>query len=397
MGDIMRLRQIIVNLVGNAIKFTERGEIIVNVKCERRDEAGCHLLFSVSDTGIGISKEGIEKLFQSFQQVDSSTTRRYGGTGLGLAISKRLAGLMGGTLWVKSKPSLGSTFFFTATIMPSDLPDETESRHDTGLLQSCSALVVDDNHTNRYVLETQLKAWGMKTYSVSSGLEALQKISQQKFDVAVLDLQMPEMDGITLAREILRQSALPLILLSSTGENLTAEDARLFRHQVPKPIRHSALLDALLRIIAAKQPASLSASEKQFDCRLAQKYPLRILLAEDNLVNQKVALGMLSQLGYNADLAMNGLRVLEALGQAEYDVIFMDVHMPEMDGVEATKIIRERLPARRPTIVALTAESLSGDREKFLGLGFDDYLSKPLQPRALQEMIKSISPLPGRK
>jgi CheY-like chemotaxis protein len=156
-------------------------------------------------------------------------------------------------------------------------------------------------------------------------------------------------------------------------------------------------LDALLRIIAAKQPASLSTSEKQFDCRLAQKYPLRILLAEDNLVNQKVALGMLSQLGYNADLAMNGLRVLEALGQAEYDVIFMDVHMPEMDGVEATKIIRERLPARRPTIVALTAESLSGDREKFLGLGFDDYLSKPLQPRALQEMIKSISPLPGRK
>lgn len=392
-GDVMRLRQILVNLIGNAVKFTDRGEIIIQVSPQRRHEEGCHLLFSVSDTGIGISEEGIEKLFQSFQQVDSSTTRRFGGTGLGLAISKRLAGLMGGTMWVKSKPTAGSTFFFTAVMEASDFPDDAEPLPDSALLKPCFALIVDDNATNRYILKTQLEAWGMTSESVSSGAEALQRISEQKFDVALLDFQMPEMDGVSLAREISKRTTLPLMLLSSSGEILTGETALLFKCQVPKPIKQSALFNGLLQIVAARPSPSPPASKKQFDSELALKHPLRILLAEDNLVNQIVALKMLSQLGYTADLAVNGLQVLEVLSETQYDLIFMDVHMPEMDGVEATRIIRERFTHQRPVIVALTAAALQGDREKFLGLGFDDYLSKPLKPQVLQDVIRSIRPV----
>jgi two-component system, sensor histidine kinase and response regulator len=389
-GDVMRLRQIFVNLVGNAIKFTAQGEIVINVKCEKQDEEGCHLLISVADTGIGIAPDGIEKLFQSFQQVDSSTTRRYGGTGLGLAISKRLAGMMGGTMWVESKLGAGSTFFFTALLKPSPVADADDRLADPGLLNSCTALIVDDNATNRYILELQLKVWGMTTTSVSTGREALRRISEQKFDVALLDLQMPEMDGISLAREIGKQINLPLVLLSSTGQLLTSEDAALFKCQVPKPIRQSALLNALLRIAGAKDPQPQKVSEKRFDSGLAEKQPLRILLAEDNVINQKVALNMLSRLGYKAELAVNGLQVLDALSKAEYDLIFMDVQMPEMDGVETTQIIHENFRTKRPFVVALTAEALEGDRERFLSLGFDSYLSKPLQSNALQELLRSV-------
>jgi two-component system, sensor histidine kinase and response regulator len=393
LGDAVRLRQIFVNLLGNAIKFTSEGEIVINVKREKQDEQGCHLLVSVADTGIGIAPEGIEKLFQSFQQVDSSTTRRYGGTGLGLAISKRLAGMMGGTMWVESKLGTGSTFFFTALMKPSPVADADDRQYDPALLKSCTALIVDDNATNRYILELQLKSWGMTTASVSTGREALRKISEQKFDVGLLDLQMPEMDGITLAREISKQTNLPLVLLSSTGQLLTREDAVLFKSQVPKPIRQSALLNALLRIAGVRDLQAPKISEKQFDSGLAEKRPLRILLAEDNAINQKVALNMLSRLGYTAELAVNGLRVLDALSKADYDLIFMDVQMPEMDGVETTQIIHENFRAKRPFIVALTAEALEGDRERFLSLGFDGYLSKPLQTNALQDLLRSIKPV----
>ena len=392
MGDVMRLRQIFVNLVGNAIKFTAQGEIVINVKCEHQDDDGCHLLFSVADTGIGIAPEAAGLLFQSFQQVDSSTTRRYGGTGLGLAISKRLATLMGGTMWVESKLGIGSTFFFSAVMRPSDAPDPENQQHDPALLNSCSVLIVDDNATNRRILEAQLTIWGMTPTIAASGREALQKLSQQRFDCALLDFQMPEMDGVTLAREISKQVGIPLILLSSSGERLIGEEGALFEAQVPKPIRQSALLNALLRIARVRQPLVQQPVEKQFDTGLAAEKPLRILLAEDNAVNQKVALLMLSRLGYTADLAVNGLRVLDALGKSQYDLILMDIHMPEMDGIEAARIIRERYRDKKPTIIALTAEALEGDRERFLALGFDNYLSKPLKPKALQEMLKSVDP-----
>jgi two-component system, sensor histidine kinase and response regulator len=392
MGDVMRLRQIFVNLVGNAIKFTAQGEIVINVKCQHQDDDGCHLLFSVADTGIGIAPEAAGLLFQSFQQVDSSTTRRYGGTGLGLAISKRLATLMGGRMWVESKLGIGSTFFFTAVMRPSEAPDPENQQLDPALLNSCCVLIVDDNATNRRILEAQLTIWGMTTTTAASGREALQKLSQRKFDCALLDFQMPETDGVTLAREISKQVGIPLILLSSSGERLTGEEGALFESQVPKPIRQSALLNALLRIARVRQPLVQQPVEKQFETGLATEKPLRILLAEDNAVNQKVALLMLSRLGYSADLAVNGLRVLDALGKSQYDLILMDIHMPEMDGIEAARIIRERYRDKTPSIIALTAEALEGDRERFLSLGFDNYLSKPLKPKALQEMLKSVEP-----
>ena len=391
-GDVMRLRQIFVNLIGNAIKFTPQGEIVVKVECASRDDRGCHLRFSVKDTGIGISREGIEKLFQSFQQVDTSTTRRYGGTGLGLVISKRLAEMMGGTIWVESAPGAGSIFIFTTVMQASELPDPEDQQFDPGLLESHSVLIVDDNATNRGILEAQLKNWGMTPVSAATGLEALQRINQQEFAVALLDFQMPEMDGIELAREIRKQVDTPLILLSSSGETLSAEDGALFKFQIAKPIRHAALFSALLRLANVEPVQSKKASKKLFDDGLAARHPLRILLAEDNAINQKVGLKMLSQLGYTADLAVNGLRVLEALNNTQYDLIFMDIQMPEMGGIETTGIIRERFHAHHPSIVALTADALEGDRERFLGLGFDAYLSKPLQPKALQDMLAIIRP-----
>jgi signal transduction histidine kinase/DNA-binding response OmpR family regulator len=391
-GDVMRLRQIFVNLIGNAIKFTSQGEIVVKVECESRDDRGCHLRFSVKDTGIGISREGIEKLFQSFQQVDTSTTRRYGGTGLGLVISKRLAEMMGGTIWVESEPGAGSIFIFTTVMQASELPDPEDQQFDPALLESRSVLIVDDNATNRGILEAQLKNWGMTPMSAATGQEALQRINQQTFAVALLDLQMPEMDGIELAREIRKQVDTPLILLSSSGETLSAEDGALFKFQIAKPIRHASLFSALLRLANLEPVQSKKASKKLFDDGLAARHPLRILLAEDNAINQKVGLKMLSQLGYTADLAVNGLRVLEALNKTQYDLIFMDIQMPEMGGIETTGIIRERFHAHHPSIVALTADALEGDRERFLGLGFDAYLSKPLQAKALQDMLAVIRP-----
>ena len=388
-GDSNRLRQILINLIGNAIKFTERGEIIINVQCQSRDERGFHLLFSVTDTGIGISREGIGKLFQSFQQVDSSMTRRYGGTGLGLAISKRLAELMGGTMWVESELGQGSTFFFSIILEAAPTLGAVNTTEGAGI-ESASALIVDDNDTNRRMLDAQLKAWGMKTVSVASGRDALVKLAETKFDAVLLDLQMPEMDGVALAREIRKRSKVPLILLSSSGEVQVGEAGNLFQRQVAKPIKQSVLHDALEEVTGGAREKKKSAA-RQFDHDLGGRQPLRILLAEDNGVNQKVGVMMLARLGYRADLAGNGVQVLEAVEKASYDLILMDVQMPEMDGIEAMRRLREKLDGRCPFISALTAEALEGDRERLLGIGFDGYLSKPLSPEKLQAVLQEVS------
>lgn len=389
-GDPMRLRQVMVNLIGNAIKFTATGEIVINVECQNHDEAGYHLLFSVTDTGIGISREGIEKLFQAFQQADTSTTRRYGGTGLGLAISKRIVELMGGKMWVESELGRGSTFFFSVVMKASPEPAPASQVNEPSLLKSHSVLIVDDNNTNRRILETQLKIWGMTPTAVSSGKKALKKIAEQSFDVALLDYQMFEMDGVTLAKEVRKRTQTPLILLSSSGEIVVGEEAKLFQFQISKPIKHSSLFNALLRVVGVAGNQMQKPQEKKLDSELAIKRPLHILLAEDNTVNQKVGLTMLSRLGYTADLAANGHRALEAIEKARYDLILMDIQMPEMNGIEATTLIREKLGRECPVIFALTAEALEGDKEKFLHLGFDGYLSKPLQAPALQDMLKAL-------
>jgi signal transduction histidine kinase/CheY-like chemotaxis protein len=396
LGDAMRLRQVLVNLIGNAVKFTAAGEIVIQVQRQDEDEKGWHLLFSVADTGIGISREGAEKLFQAFQQVDTFTTRRYGGTGLGLAISKRLTELMGGKMWVESEPGIGSTFFFTALMRAASLPDSEGLPLQPALPAAHPVLIVDDNATNRRILETQLKIWGMSTTAVSTGREALHKLAEQTFAFALLDLQMPELDGVALAREIRKQSQLPLILLSSTGDVMSGRDAALFRFQIPKPIKHSLLFNALLKVAGVEPPPPQAAPEKQFDGNLATKFPLRILLAEDNSINQKVGLKILSQMGYGADLAVNGLRVLEAITQSPYDLILMDIQMPDMDGIDAARLVREKLGPRCPFIVALTAEALEGDRDRFLGLGFDAYLSKPLRVAELQDILQTVSHARGQ-
>jgi signal transduction histidine kinase/DNA-binding response OmpR family regulator/HPt (histidine-containing phosphotransfer) domain-containing protein len=389
-GDAMRLRQTLVNLIGNAIKFTAKGEIAINVECQSRDEEGYHLLFSVTDTGIGIPKEGIEKLFQPFQQVDTSTTRRYGGTGLGLVISKRLAEFMGGTMWVESKPGSGSTFFFSVTMKASDEPVPEHQSPKPGVLASHTVLVVDDNATNRRVLEIQLKTWGMKAASVSSGAGALKEMAGQAFDVVLIDFQMPDMDGVTLAKAIRRKTRTPLILLSSSGEIIVGEDANLFQIQIPKPIKHSHLFNALLRITGTGPSQPLKVAEKTFDHAMAANHPLRILLAEDNAVNQRVGQLMLSRLGYNAQLAESGRQAVKAVDKNTFDLILMDIQMPDMDGVEAARLIREKLDGNCPAIFALTAEALEGDKQRFLDLGFDGYLSKPLEALALQATLKTV-------
>jgi PAS domain S-box-containing protein len=390
-GDSLRLRQVLVNILGNAIKFTARGEISVNVECTQQDETACHLKFSVSDTGIGISPEGIEKLFHAFQQGDTSTTRRYGGSGLGLVISKRLAEFMGGTLWVESELGLGSTFIFTVVLQPA--PEDSAKSIGVGdLLKGRSVLLVDDNATNRRILDIQLKFWGMDATCASTGAEALKIVGRQNFDVVLIDMQMPEMDGIMLAQKIRSSHSTPLILLSSSTENVSDEERDLFQYQISKPIKHSVLMNALLKVTGVDEGPLRKTSGTKLDSHLGEKHPLRLLLAEDNSVNQKVALMMLGRLGYSAEVVGNGKLALAALEKSTYDVILMDIQMPEMNGIEAARLVHEKMGDQSPVILALTAEALEGDEERFLALGFDSYLSKPLQAHTLEKILKAIQP-----
>ncbi len=405
LGDASRVRQILTNLVGNAIKFTTSGEVVVfaestpvsepgDDRMGEREHGSCVTLrFAVRDTGIGIPADRLDRLFEAFSQVDVSTTRQYGGTGLGLAISKRLTELMGGTIWAESEPGLGSTFRFTIEAevaaeqpaVPAGLRTHLEGRR---------VLIVDDNATNRRILREQTRSWGMLPVTAASPLEALGWIDEaQPFEVGILDMQMPEMDGVALARAIHRvrgPDRMPLILLTSVGYRRDAAEAGFAAH-LTKPVKASQLCDVLIELLAPTAPAREEPDEpvkQALDPELAARHPLRILLAEDNAVNRKLALAMLGRMGYRADVATNGREVLEAVARHAFDLVLMDVQMPEVDGVEATRRIHEQLESdRRPRIVALTANALAGDRERYLGLGMDDYLSKPIVAAALATAI----------
>ncbi len=386
-GDSTRLRQVLTNLIGNAVKFTERGEITVRIDAQRQAGRRHNLTFSVKDTGIGISREGREGLFESFHQVDSSTTRRYGGTGLGLAISKRLAELMGGRMWVESEPGRGSTFFFTVLLKAATA---AESEPPTVLNAPCSLLLVDDNDAYRENLRAQLETWGAGVLTAATGAEALEHVARGPLDAVLIDLQMPGMDGATLAREIRRRSPVPLLLLTAPGEAQAGQTQGLFEMHLPKPVKHSQLFRALQKIAGGLPTRAARTTPERFDRTLATSHPFRVLLAEDNRVNQKVILLMLHRLGYEAQLASDGRQAVEAAGAGVFDLILMDVQMPGVDGIAATRLLREKLGAACPFIVALTAEALAGDRERLLALGFDAYLSKPLSPDALQEMLRAV-------
>src|SRR5437016_9091120 len=410
-GDVTRLRQILVNLLSNAVKFTQEGEVVLSVEARRPGEdGGAHtqewnggsvykVHFAVRDTGIGISEEGMNRLFQSFSQVDASTTRRYGGTGLGLAISKRLAELMGGTMAVGSEGGVGHAFHFTILAQAALARTHPYQDPNQPHLAGKRILIVDDNATNRSIFTLQTQSWGMLPHACASGREALAQVQAgASFDVAVLDMQMPDLDGLTLAEQIHRYldgQMLPLVMLTSLGRREVDTRGIEFAAFLNKPIKPSQLYNTLISLCAEQEHIRpllrrAEAVDSQFDAMLGERLPLRILLAEDNTVNQKLALLLLQRMGYRADIAANGLEVLEALQRQSYDMILMDVQMPEMDGLEASRAIHESWPTeqQRPRIVAMTANAMQDDREECLATGMDDYLTKPIQVKALQEALE---------
>ncbi len=389
-GDVTRLRQILVNLLSNAVKFTPQGEVVVSVNARQLFNGQVKFQFAVRDTGIGIPKDRMNRLFRSFSQVDSSTTRHYGGTGLGLAISKRLSEMMGGAMWVESEAGQGSTFFFTIVAPAAPAQPRRHWNVTPAELRQKHVLIVDDNATNRQILTLQTASWGMRVVAVASGAEALEQLrGGAVFDLALLDYHMPEMDGVMLAREIRKVTkTLPLVMLSSgilTNRHITELHGDLFAKFLAKPIKPSQLFDRLLELFS-EQPIKPKVTVSPSTAKLAERLPLRLLLAEDNLVNQKVALRILEKLGYRADVAANGLETIAALERQRYDIVLMDVHMPELDGLEATRQICQRW-SQRPFIIAMTANAMQGDREECLAAGMDDYVSKPVKIEELEAVI----------
>jgi PAS domain S-box-containing protein len=392
-GDSTCLRQIVVNLVSNAIKFTDSGEILVGVRRRPAPEDGALVLeFRVADTGIGIPRERLHVLFEAFSQVDASTTRKYGGTGLGLAICKRLVELMGGEIMVESEPGRGSTFTFTVRCTEAPAPADAPPLAGLDIVAGKRILIVDDNANNLRILDHQLKRWGIRAERAVSGKAALDLLSRgMAFDAAIVDYQMPEMNGVTLAQTIRRDAShgrLPVILLSSAASH-RVKGRSLFVVQLLKPARQSQLFDALVTALTGKRPAAGAATHVHAPLPvLARRLPLSVLVVDDHEVNCTIAKLLLKKLGYKADTAGDGRQALNAVKRKRYDIVFMDVQMPEPDGFEATRAIRDRLGDERPVIVAMTADAMEGDREACLAAGMDDYVSKPLAAATLQNVLE---------
>ncbi|MCE1253867.1 MAG: response regulator [Anaerolineae bacterium] len=409
MGDETRLRQIITNLLSNAVKFTDEGEITLSIwKDEKTDiklQKGDHALhFCVTDSGVGISPDRIGRLFQSFSQVDASTTRKYGGTGLGLAISKKLCEMMGGKIWVDSEgQGKGSSFHVLLPFKETIGTPQHDQKTILNAVLNKRLYIVDDNATNRDVLMHFALNLQMNPVAFVSGAEMLNALEKEELaDLAILDIQMPEMDGITLAQEIRKHYnavQLPIIFLTSLGRKEHIPDDIHPRAYLQKPIKFFQFYEAL-GMVFLEQPAQVEqmTTATSFDVTMGKRHPLRILLAEDHVVNQRVALLTLEKLGYRADVVSNGVEVLQAFERQYYDVVLMDVQMPEMDGVSATRNLRLKLPKKRqPYIIALTANVLSGDRERYLEAGMDDYLSKPMHVADLIKTLEKCKPTKSKR
>jgi|GEM_PF-411954 len=427
-GDVTRLRQILVNLLNNSVKFTETGEVVITVAAEKVDpgtEIGQELFkqrgfnpeaqvfqlhFKVRDTGIGIPTDKVGRLFHSFNQVDASTTRKYGGTGLGLAISKRLCEMMGGKMWVESLGIVGkgSTFHFTVVVESREDRRGPIDQIEQPDLKGRRVLIVDDNETNRVIMLHYLQNWQVDAIAVESGHLALNLLAQragigEPIDLALLDMQMPEMDGVMLAKIIRSREAthaLPLVLITSLGYGKTDDTAGLFQNYLHKPLKPSQLFDAVVGVFTGKKTSGPEsrASDLKFDPEMANRHPLRILLAEDNVINQQVAIRFLQRMGYRTDIAANGLEVLSAMRRQSYDVVFMDVNMPEMDGLEAAQhICQEWSEDRRPRLIAMTANAMQEDRDLCFAAGMVDYVSKPINFREMVRALEESAPVSSRR
>lgn len=393
-SDVTRLRQILTNLIGNALKFTEKGEVLVKVSRNSVSQNLNELLFIVQDSGIGIPKDKMEKLFKPFSQVDSSTTRLYGGTGLGLVISKKLIELLSGKIWVESEVNKGTTFLFTLTAESAQAKPKIFSRVIQQGIEGKRVLIVDDNLTNRKILRIQTSRWGMISEEAESSEKALELIETgMKFDLGIFDYQMPVTDGMGLTEKLreYNNGRFPVIILTSIGRRERSDVLNRLNITkfLNKPIKQSQLYESIVQSLTGNPTQQeKKARGSVLDTEMADKHPLRILLAEDNLVNQKVATKIFEKLGYHIDIASNGIEVLSALQMTDYDIIFMDVHMPELDGLEATRAIRSNgVTSYQPLIIAMTANAMQGDREICLAAGMDDYISKPVRIDELQMLV----------
>ncbi|PKN21558.1 MAG: hypothetical protein CVU68_07235 [Deltaproteobacteria bacterium HGW-Deltaproteobacteria-3] len=397
-GDAFRLQQVLTNLLGNSIKFTESGQILLGVQLKGEYDGAVELLFSVSDTGIGIPADKQQKIFEAFSQVDSTMARKFGGTGLGLSISSRLVQLMGGRIWLESTPNAGSTFFFTI-LCQKQSGEKAIPQAAPAFLAGKSLLVVDDNPINQKILVQKLAQLGMQAQAVSGGADALE-VLQDRLDVAapfalaIIDIQMPEMDGFTLIEKIRQRpglSQLPVIVLTSAGlpEDKERSKSLGVHAYLLKPCRHKDLLRSISAVFVQPESTRLPRGKPSGE----KKKQLHILLAEDNLVNQKVAKGLLERDGHSVVIANNGREAVEKYGAEQFDLILMDVQMPDMDGFEATAQIRaqEQGTTRHIPIIALTAHAMKGYSEKCLAAGMDGYVSKPFTSKTLAEQLDSLS------
>ena len=400
-GDPARLRQVLVNLLGNAVKFTDRGEVVLQAEIQQKQESGVELHFAVRDTGIGIPKGQQELIFGAFSQADSSSTRKYGGTGLGLAISRRLVAMMGGRIWLESEPGLGSTFHFTAKFgLAQDSQKEREIPGHT-TLAGIPVLIVDDNPTNQRILEQTLLRWGMKSTSVSSGWAALAELRRAReagnvTPLVLLDAQMPQLDGFATATKIKQDPDLitaTIMMLTSGGQRGDADRCRQvgISAYLTKPVRQWELREAILRVLGLRQQRNEGSKLITRHSLQEARNRLRILLADDNAINRELTVRILSKRGHNVSVVPNGKMALEVLDAERFDVVLMDVQMPDMDGFETTAAIRrkERMTGTHLPIIALTAHAMKGDRERCLAAGMDGYISKPIQAQELLEITES--------
>jgi signal transduction histidine kinase/CheY-like chemotaxis protein/ligand-binding sensor domain-containing protein len=388
-GDSLRVRQVLINLIGNAVKFTKHGEIFLSVHLMQSDTESAELSFKIRDTGIGIPQDKVQRLFKAFSQVDSSTTRQYGGTGLGLAICEKLVTLMGGTIGVESEEGVGTTFTFTIKAGLSIKSIRTYVYSNIAGLEGKSILVVDDNSTNRTILKNQLEYWKFKPTLAASAPEAIDMLKSIDYDLIITDMQMPEVNGLELAKTVReKKSTTPIILLSSIGDERSKDYHHLFSSILTKPVKQNLLCNQIVSLLKQQDGAQIAAQNlSKLPGNLAERFALNILIVDDNPVNQKLAGRIFQRMGYEAAIASTGAEALDAIRTNDFDIVMMDIQMPDMDGMEATKIIRDE-KGNVPIIIAMTANALESDRQECLAAGMNDYISKPIKLDEIGTMIE---------